>query len=77
MTSLDESLFNLSNKYAQYQAHVRYIHSFETVNTTVLEGQLRLMSVKIIFILSDTSSLLWIQTNRRVTCGTSLQKKFI
>jgi hypothetical protein len=36
-------------------------------------GQLHLINIKIIFILNNTSSFSWVQTNRMVTCGTFLK----
>jgi hypothetical protein len=42
-------------------------------STTVPTGQVHLVDVKIIFILSDTLSFLWVQTNRMVTRGTLLK----
>jgi hypothetical protein len=46
-----------------------------TCSHTVLKGQLCFMTVEIISIFSDTSPFLWVQTSRRMTCGTFIKKK--
>jgi hypothetical protein len=52
-----------------------YWRDKNTINT---EGQLGLISVKIIFISSDMPSLiLWVQTSRMVTCGIFLTKNYL
>jgi hypothetical protein len=43
------------------------------VSNSITTGQLHLVDVKIIFILSDTSSFPWARTSRIVTRGISLE----
>jgi hypothetical protein len=76
LTSYEQSLdLELTKIFIFNENHVTI--TMYKMTSTIVVGQLHLFNVEITFILSNTSSFLWIQTSRIMACGTFLENIII